>query len=214
MARWLTRPLASVLLASSVVLGSAVAVAGDSYQPPSGDAQAVQLHKWNKDLKSSFEDPSTKVKWGRAQIFVKAPVKDVRAAIMDYGNWSSYIPRFQKTKVLKKEAGGAAEVYMQVPIMKGAATIWAVERFNAPVPEGKGEKIVGTLVKGNVDALQAVWHYRAVDENHSVVTLELYAAPKVSAPAGAILTEMMDACGEGVLGVRARAESSMAVAKN
>ncbi|MBK7398602.1 MAG: hypothetical protein IPJ34_20460 [Myxococcales bacterium] len=212
MSRWIARSAAAAALASAFVFGSALAVAGDAYAPPSTDAQAVQLYKAGKDVKSNFEHPTAKVKWGRASIFVNAPMKDVKAAIIDYGNWSTFITKFQKSKVLKKDGTGS-EVYLQLPIMKGAATIWAVEKFGAPVAEGKGEKIVGTMVKGNVDDLQAIWHYRPVDENHTVITLEIYTSPKVSAPATLILKEMEDACGEGVLGVRARAEASVAVAK-
>lgn len=212
MSRWFVRSAAAAALTTAFVFGSALAVAGDAYAPPSSDKEAVALQKHGKDLKSNFEESSSKLRWGRASIFVNAPMKDVKAAITDYGNWSTFITKFTKSKVLKKD-GQAAEVYLQLPIMKGAATIWAVEKFAAPVAEGKGEKIVGTLVKGNVDELKAVWHYRPVDDTHTVVTLELYAAPKVNAPSSLILKEMEDACGEGVLGVRARAEASVSVAK-
>ncbi len=198
--------VAAAALGATLAFGS-LALGGTSYQPPAGDPEAVRLHKLDTVSKTSFVDPTTKFRWGRAQIFVYAPVKQVRSAIMDYGNWSLYIQKFQKTKVLKKEPTGAAEVFLQLPILKGAATIWAVEQFTAPVPDGKGEKILGALLKGNIDALHAVWRYRPVDDTHSVVSLELYTATKVVAPADLVLSETMDACGEAVFGVRARAEA-------
>lgn len=193
-----------------------VASADAGYAPPAADKEATELFKLARDKKTNFEHPGTKVRWGRAQAFVDAPMKDVRAAVLDYGNYSSFIKKFQKSKLLKREKNGTAEVYLQMQILKGAATLWAVEKFDPPVAEGKGEKIVGRLQKGNVDALEAVWHYRPVDATHTVVTLELYAAPKLAVPSALMLSQLQDACGEGVLGVRDRAhelKSMVATAK-
>jgi len=178
--------------------------AGPGYTPPASDTQAVELYKLNRDKKSHYTDGATKQVWGRAQIFVDAPMKDVRAAIMDYGNWSGYIKRFQKSKLLKKE-GQTAEVYLQMPILKGAATLWAVEKFDAPIADGKGEKIVGKLVKGNVEDLQAIWRYRPVDDKHTVVQLDIYVVPKLAVPDSLMISQREDAAGEGCLGVKDRA---------
>ena len=50
MSRWIARSAAAAALASAFVFGSAFAVAGDAYAPPSTDAQAVQLYKAGKDV--------------------------------------------------------------------------------------------------------------------------------------------------------------------
>ena len=193
---------ALALLVHGTTAGNATADAG--YSPPASDAQAVSLFKLNRDSKSSFE--AKKVKWGKAEIFVSAPMKHVKEAVMDYGNYQSFITRFQKSKLLKKDATGA-EAFLQIQILKGSATIWALEKFSAPVPWGKGEMISATMMKGNVDDMQAVWRFRPVDDKHTVVSIELYAAPKIAVPEKLIVNELQDACGEGVLGVRTRAES-------
>lgn len=204
-------PLAFV---AAVALAPIGASAGPGYTPPASDPVAVELYKLARDKKTHFVEPSSKQTWGRAQIYVDAPMKDVRAAILDYGNWSQFITRFQKSKVLKKESSGAAEVYLQMPILKGAATLWAVEKFDAPVPEGKGEKIVGKYQKGNVEDLQAVWHYRPIDDGHTVVTLEMFVQPKLAVPDGLMISQREDAAGEGVIGVKDRAQqTSKLVAK-
>jgi ribosome-associated toxin RatA of RatAB toxin-antitoxin module len=198
------RTLAAATFVAALSLGAAPSGAGPTgYTPPAGDAQATELFKLNRDKKSHYE--KDKQVWGRAQIFVDAPLKDVRTAIMDYGNWSQFIPRFQKSKLLKKEGNGSAEVYLQMPILKGAATLWAVEKFEPPVADGKGEKIVGKLQKGNVEDLQAVWNYRAVDDKHTVVQLDIYVVPKLAVPDSLMVSQREDAAGEGVLGVKDRA---------
>jgi ribosome-associated toxin RatA of RatAB toxin-antitoxin module len=197
--------LRPILLATSlaVFLAPVAATADTAYAPPASDTQAVELFKFGHDKHSNFE--KAKVRWGRAEMFVNAPVARVRAAVLDYGNYSTFIPRFQKSKLLKKD-GLAADVYLQIPILKGASTIWALEHFNPPVADGKWETVSATMVKGNVDDMQAVWRYRAVDDKHSIVSLELYTATKINVSDKVMLQQMEDACGEGVIGVKERAD--------
>lgn len=205
------------LLSVAALAGALVVpalAAADSYAPPASDAKAVELFKLAKDKKSNFEKKGSKFRVGRAEIFVSAPMKDVKAAVLDYAAYSSIIPKFQKSKVLKRE-GESAEVYLQIPILKGAATLWAQESFAKPVAEGKGEKIVGSYLKGNVDSLEATWHYRPVDATHTVVTLDIFIAPKIVAPESLVTKEVEDACGDGVRAIRDKAEAaSKKIAKN
>ena len=202
------RILAPLALVAAVAFAPAGASAGAGWQPPPSDPLAVELFKSQRDKKTHFVEAGSKQTWGRGQIFVDAPMSDVRAAILDYGNWSTFIKRFQKSKLLKKEANGGAEVYLQMPILKGAATLWAVEKFEPPVPEGKGEKIVGKFQKGNVDDLQAVWHYRPIDDTHTVVTLEIFVQPKINVPESLMVSQREDAAGEACIGVKDRAQAS------
>jgi len=201
---------AAAAFVAAVALAPVGASAGPGWTPPASDPLAVELFKSARDKKTHFVEPTSKQTWGRAQIYVDAPMKDVRAAILDYGNWSQYITKFQKSKLLKKESNGSAEVYLQMPILKGAATLWAVEKFEAPVAEGKGEKIAGKYQKGNVDDLQAVWHYRPIDDMHTVVTLEIYVQPKLAVPESLMISQREDAAGEGVIGVKDRAQQTAA----
>jgi hypothetical protein len=198
----------SLLLVVAMVLRAPTLHAGTPYAPPPGDPLAIELHKLARDKKTHFVETATKKTWGRGQIFVEAPLKDVRAAVLDYGNWSTTIDRFEKSKVLKREPDGTTDVYLRMPILKGAATIWVVERFAPPIAEGKGEKVVGTMVKGNVDDLRAVWHYRPVDATHTVVTLEILVTPKMAVPEAVLTTQLEDAAGEGCLGIRDEAQRS------
>ena len=103
--------------------------------------------------------------------------------------------------------GEAAKTYLQVPILHGAATFWAVENFAAPVVEGKGEKVVGAMEKGNVDDLKATWRFRAVDDKHSIVSLDLYLAPKLPVSDALVSEEERDAAADAVRGIKTHAET-------
>ena len=203
-----SRRLRALLLAVAIVLGAPTLRAGTPWSPPATDSLAIELHKLGKDKKTHFVEPGTKKTWGRGQIFVDAPIKDVRAAVLDFASWSTSIDRFEKSKVLKRETDGTTEVYLRMPILKGAATIWVVERFAPPIAEGKGEKVVGTMVKGNVDDLQAVWHYRPIDATHSILSLEILVAPKMAVPDALMIDQLENAGGEGCLGLRDRAQAT------
>ena len=196
--------LAFAALALSSI--SDLAAADTGYVPPVGDAQATSLFKMKDAVKSNFTAAGLKFKVGHAEIFVDAPVRAVRAAVLDYGSYPTYIPRFEKSKVLSKN-GEAAKTYLQVPILHGAATFWAVENFSAPTVEGKGEKVVGAMEKGNMDDFKATWRYRAVDDKHAIVSLDLYLAPKLPVTDTLVSEEERDAAADGVRGIKAHAEA-------
>ena len=197
--------LGAMTLAATIAL--APASANDaSYAPPSSDAQALSLYKLGHEKKTSYAKKDAKFKVSHAEIFVNAPMKDVKTAAMDYGNYSSFITKFSKSKLLKQN-GDAAEVFLQAPILHGAANIWAVESFAAPAPDGKGEKIVGSFIKGNVDNLLATWRYRPVDDKHTILSLDIYIEPKMNVPDSLVTEEGQDACGDGVRAVKERAEA-------
>ena len=196
-------------LAVAAGLTLAPVASADTYAPPATDAQAAKLAKLGKENKSNYAMKDSKFKVARAEIFINAPMNQVKSSVLDYANYSTFIPKFQKSKVIKGKTGEAQEVFLQIPILHGAATIWAVENFAVPAADGKtGEKIVGNMVKGNVDDLRATWRYRAVDDKHTVLSLDIYIAPKIAAPESVVTAEVEDACGDGVRAVKERSEAA------
>ena len=196
-------------LAVAAGLTLAPVASADTYAPPATDAQAAKLSKLGKEAKSNYAMKDSKFKVARAEIFINAPMNQVKTSVLDYANYSTFIPKFQKSKVIKGKSGEAQEVFLQIPILHGAATIWAVENFALPAADGKtGEKIVGNMVKGNVDDLRATWRYRAVDDKHTVLSLDIYIAPKIAAPESVVTAEVEDACGDGVRAVKERSEAA------
>lgn len=200
------KPLSN--LRSAVFLGSfalAPVAQAAPYAPPSADTAAVELYKLGAEKRSTFKQPGLKYETGHAEIFINAPVSTVRAAVTDYNNYATIVPRFQKAKVLKRK-GASADVYLMIPIMKGAANVWTVQHFEPPVSAGNVETVYGKSLQGNVDALNTKWSYRAVDAQHSILIAEIYVEPKLPVPGATIAKEAQKASAEAVLSVKAHAE--------
>jgi ribosome-associated toxin RatA of RatAB toxin-antitoxin module len=203
--------LVRTTVALSVVLLASAAESADAYTPKASDPQAVELHKLGKQKSSAISTAlGKKYKTGHAEIFIDAPVSKVRASVQDYANYQTVIPRFQKAKVLKK-SGATTDVYLQIPIMHGAATVWTVQHFESPASKGSLEWIDGRSLQGNVDALRTRWTYRAVDEGHTVLISEIYVEPRlpgIPLPSDTIGHEAEKAASEAVVSVKAHAERS------
>jgi ribosome-associated toxin RatA of RatAB toxin-antitoxin module len=151
--------------------------------------------------------PGASIRAGGAVIFVDAPIAVVQKIVTDYGKYSSFMPRFQKSKVIAKK-DGKTDVYLQVPILHGAATVWALTRFEPPAKEGAdGVRVEGKMVDGNVDDLRAVWHLRPVDDKHTVLKCELLIVPKLPLPAGVVTPELEFAADQAVTATRDRSEA-------
>jgi hypothetical protein len=169
------------------------------------DAEATALQQFGGPRTESYHEPKSERYWTRSSIFVAAPMPRVRAVIVDYASYSQIIPEtFQRSKVLRR-IGLAADVYLQVDVMKGTATMWVDEHFTAPVADGKGEVIVATMNRGNVDDASGTWRFRPAPGG-TVVTIELSVDPTGSVPSKLMKREMERACEEATLGIRRRAE--------
>ncbi len=197
------RPALRIIITSLVVCGVAQA---DAWSPPKSDTEAVSLFALGKERRSSRAVEGSKYRVARAELIVAAAPATVRAALLDHARYGELIPQLAKVKVLKK-SGEAAEVFLQLPVMNGAATIWAIQRFDAPVAEGKGEKIVGHFLKGNVDALRSTWSYRGIDASHTILALEMYVEPQLPVAASVVNGEVEGACADGVRSARKHLES-------
>lgn len=142
---------------------------------------------------------------GAARASVKAPPSVVRAVVTDYSKYGKIITRFEQARVVGK-SGDKTDVYLQVPILKGAAKIWAVVRFDPPRRVGNEEIIRGKLVKGNVKRLDAIWRIRPVDDKNTELDLELFIVPQMPAPRSLVLSEERGAAGKAVADTRKEAE--------
>jgi ribosome-associated toxin RatA of RatAB toxin-antitoxin module len=152
-------------------------------------------------VKTSFSN----IEAGAARIEVGASPDRVIGIVCDYSNYSRLTDRFDKSRIIGR-SGPNTDVYLQVPILKGLARIWAVVRFE-PVHNVKGEQIVvGHLVKGNVERLDATWRTRSTAEHRSHLELELLIVPKFPVPASVVTGEVAFAADRAVTGVRDRAE--------
>jgi ribosome-associated toxin RatA of RatAB toxin-antitoxin module len=148
--------------------------------------------------------PASAVDTGGASAVIEAPLAEVRALITDYGHYTDFIPAFQQARVLSRKAG-ESEIYLQVPIAHGAATIWGVVRMAkaAPRPDPEGGEVVrGTFVKGNVADFRAAWHLIPLSESRTQLRLELLVVPQMPIPSSMLTSYLEGAAARGVSGVQ------------
>jgi ribosome-associated toxin RatA of RatAB toxin-antitoxin module len=149
--------------------------------------------------------PNSGIEAGAARIRINAPSSAVVNVVTDYGNWNKFISRFDKVRVVGRTAD-SVDVYMQVPILKGAAKIWAVVRFAAPKDVGTERVIEGHMIKGNVDRLDAKWRIIQVDAQTSELHLEMLIVPKLPVPGSLVTGEVAYAADKAIIDVRTAAE--------
>ncbi|RYE77441.1 MAG: hypothetical protein EOO74_06880 [Myxococcales bacterium] len=199
-------PRRTLLSAAAVGLAAVAALSPLAALADGNDAEAQELAKTRKAKRYNLEVSGASIRAGGAAISVDAPIEVVRKVVTDYGKYASFIPRFEKSKVVAKK-DGKTDVMLQVPILKGAATVWSLTRFEPPVKEGTGERIEGKMVEGNVDDLRAWWHLRPVDATHTVLKLELLIVPKLPLPGKLVTPELEYASDQAVTAVRDRSEA-------
>jgi len=172
-----------------------------------GDDEATRLERRGRAERytKATTAPKNSIDTGGAAIYVNAPIDVVRRIITDYRNYEKTIKAFKKSKLLSRNKG-VSEVYLEVPILHGAATVWVVALMGAPVMEGKEEKITARMLRGNVDDFRAVWRLRAIDAEHTIVKLELLVDPSLPAPASLVTPELSHASDNAVTSVRKQAE--------
>lgn len=156
-------------------LGFVFAIAvGGSMLPASAEARTARRYQ--------VEMPSSDIKAGAAHTEVQAPLELVRSVVTDYARWGEHIKRFDKAHVIGRH-GDTTDVYLQVPVMKGAAKVWGVVRFEPPRAGNNGEEvIVGHLLKGNIKRLDARFRLSKIDDQRTGLDFELLVVPDFFIP--------------------------------
>jgi ribosome-associated toxin RatA of RatAB toxin-antitoxin module len=149
--------------------------------------------------------PSCDFRAGGARTVVSAPASTVRALVQDYGRYSDFIKPFEASKIVGRD-GEKTDVYLRIKILRGAAKIWAVVRFEPPAGSGETETVSAKMRKGNVKRLDATWRIRAVDDAHTEVALEILLVPDFPAPEALVIPEVRDAAATALDGLRNEAE--------
>jgi carbon monoxide dehydrogenase subunit G len=199
----MSRPLRVALLAAVLSVSALAGAAG--WAPPKTDALAVELAALPREKRTALDVPGSSIKMARSEILIAAPLAKVREALLDFEKYKTLIPRFERSKVLKKDAAGT-EVYLQIPVLKGAAKIWVQYKFAPVKTDGAWTVIDGKFVTGNIDDLRARWRLRPVDATHTIVSFDLWLSPRIFAPNALINSEIADASGIAVRSVRTAME--------
>ena len=192
------RSSAGALAVSTCLLWSSVCVAA-------APAPGPELDKWHHIDRFDVKTPWADMPAGAARGNVNASPDLVRSVVLDYKNYASFISRFEKSRVVGK-SGDKTDVYLQVPILKGAAKVWAIVRFEPPKQVDGNEVVEGHMVKGNVKRLDATWRLKKLDDDSTQVVLELLIVPDMPVPDSLVVPEVRYAAAKAVEGSRDEAE--------
>jgi ribosome-associated toxin RatA of RatAB toxin-antitoxin module len=187
----------AVTLLTGLLLSSVTASAAPAPGP--------ELQKWREVSRFNVKTPYADMNAGAARVNVDAPEELVRSVVLDYKNYASFMSRFEKSQVVGR-SGDKTDVYLQVPILKGAAKVWAVVRFEPIKQVDGGEVLVGHMIKGNVKRLDATWRLKKLDDSTTQVALELLIVPDMPVPDSLVVPEVRFAAAKAVEGSRDEAE--------
>ena len=168
-------------------------------------AAGPELQKWREVSRFNVKTPYAAINAGAARVNVDAPQEVVRSVVQDYKNYASFMSRFEKSQIVGR-SGDKTDVYLQVPILKGAAKVWAVVRFEPIKQVDGGEIVVGHMIKGNVKRLDATWRLKKLDDSTTQVALELLIVPDMPVPDSLVVPEVRFAAAKAVEGSRDEAE--------
>jgi ribosome-associated toxin RatA of RatAB toxin-antitoxin module len=161
--------------------------------------------KTKDSVRYSVPSANGGIEGGAARVRIKANAQEVVELVSDFARYGQFISRFEKVRVVGKTAK-TVDVYMQVPILKGAAKIWAVVRFAQLREEGNERVLEGHMIKGNVERLDAKWRIIPLDAQNSELHLEMLIVPKMPVPGSLVTGEVAYAADKAICDVRAAAE--------
>jgi hypothetical protein len=203
----LARHVACIALAlASLVLTPTVGRADER------DPDAARISTAGHSLKWNWTPPGRADRYGHAETLVHAPLASVRARVLDFGRYHEIMPeKFRASRVIGHSPDGSADVYVQIAILHGMVLLWDVTRF-APVHSvAPGLDVVeGRMVsgKGNIEDLNVVWTIHALDDEWTVLKLDLLLKPGLPAPQSAVDEELRDSAMNAVDAIHDRAQGS------
>ena len=190
----LARRTRTLVLSTFLMLGASLAATRTDATPATRNVERFAVKVANSSVDA-----------GAARVLVQAPAATARSVVTDYAKYSQIITRFKSARVVG-HSGDKTDVYLEVPILNGAAKIWAIVRFAPPETRGNQQIVRGRLVKGNVKRLDATWRIETLDEKKTVLSLELLMVPDLPAPNSMISGELKKAAGKAVNAARIAAE--------
>lgn len=200
MHRWI--PKAAIALTAVALLAAPnLAVAETQDQV----VQRLQSSRDSERYEKAVDGHS--IKAGGARILVNAPLPVVRSIVQDYAHYQDFMPRFKRSRVVGRSAK-FTDVYLQVPILHGAANVWSVCHFGPPIKKRGGMEIIrGRMVQGNVKDFRASWFLVPIDAKTTLLRSEILIVPKLPVPGSVVTGELGYAADMAVTATRNRAEA-------
>jgi hypothetical protein len=144
----------------------------------------------------------TSIEVGAARVHVKAPLELTKSTVIDYGRYGALIDTFEKARVVGKQ-GDQTDVYLRVPILEGAARIWALMRFDPPRKVSGDEYVVNAkMLKGNIKRFEATYRIKRIDAQNTQLNLEMLIVPSLPVPGSLVTTEVTKASDRAVCSLR------------
>lgn len=206
MHRWIAK--AAVALTAFALLGVPDIASAETQD------QVVQRLRTSRDSERyEVAVPGESIKAGGAQILVDAPLSVVRAIVQDYANYQTFMPRFKRSRVVGRSEK-FTDVYLQVPILHGAANVWSVVHFGPPIAKPDGTEVIrGRMVEGNVNDFRATWFLTPIDAKTTLLKSEILIVPKLPVPGSVVTGELGYAADMAVTSTRNRAEAQVKAKK-
>jgi ribosome-associated toxin RatA of RatAB toxin-antitoxin module len=202
MHRWIRR--AAIALTAFALFG-----APDTASAETQD-EIVQRLRSSRDSER-YEVPidGQTIKAGGARILINAPLPVVRTILQDYARYQDFMPRFKRSRVVGS-SDKHSDVYLQVPILHGAANVWSVVQFRQPIKKPDGSEIIrGRMMQGNVKDFRAAWFLTPIDANTTMLQSEILIVPNLPVPGSVVTGELGYAADMAVTSTRNRAEAQV-----
>jgi hypothetical protein len=188
------RPL---VVASALAMTFAVSAHAET------DPDAARIALAGKSLKWNHTPQGKADRYGHAEVLINAPVAAVRNEVLKFSQYKDFSSRFRQSKVVGKD-GPNTDVYLEIGAMKGWVKVYTSVRFAAPRAQGNVETIEGSIIRGredrpsNVKDANVLWTIKKVNDNWTVLKIDLLLRPDFPAPQGPLDEELRDAAQQAV----------------
>jgi hypothetical protein len=188
------------------------APAGHCDPPVSPDPDASRIAAAGHSLEWNWVPPGRSDRFGHAETLIHAPMASVREHVLDFPQYHTILPgKFQQSRVVAHGPDRSTDVYIQIAVLHGVIKLWDITRFSAPQATAPGVEIVeGHMLrgKGNVDDMQVMWTMRALNDEWTVLKLDMLLKPGLPVPQSSIDEELRDSARYAVDSVHDRAQGS------
>jgi len=173
-------PGGALRAAAAVLLFSLCFSAGSALAQQKSEALSPDLRQ-GKIVTTAVARPGVKVRGGKAEILLDAPLNKVMSVVQDYDSYAKFLPFFHTSRTLAKR-GGNAIAYMEAKILNGAHTIWVEVTFRERESSETGKVIEGKMNRGNVNLLSLRWEASAVEGDRTLLSFEFFVDPDLPLP--------------------------------
>ena len=144
----------------------------------------------------------------QAQVTVNAPLDKARATVLKFEDYPQFMPEYSDAKRMGKLPSGNEKVYMEITTLGGIAKMYANVEVMPAATEGAKETHQAKFIDGNVKQFKATWVLTKVDEQHTLISLQVFLHPSIPLPDALINAANLDGAKKGVIAMKKRIEAA------